>query len=279
MSKFRLILLSCLLAFVGLGAKAWHDTMADPVVRRATIVMPQLPAGQAPLTLLLLSDIHVSGPDMPPSRLARIVAQANALEPDIVLVAGDLVSDKRTATRIYSTQETIAPLAALSPRLAKLAVPGNHDHWRNAGAVEAQLREAGFTVLLNDAVQVGPLAIGGEDDDYTGHVDIDATMRAFGPLDGPRILFSHSPEYEQRFPPEIALVLAGHTHCGQILYPWGGSPSSTFGYGSSEFACGLQRLGGTLRVTTAGLGTSVLPMRFLAVPDMWLLTLRPEQAD
>ena len=278
MRVFRLILLLALCAVAAAGVKAWHDTMADPVVRRAIITSAQLPPGTPPVTLLLLSDIHVAGPDMPPSRLARIVSQANALEPDIVLVAGDLVSDKAFATHIYSTQETIAPLAKLAPRLAKLAVAGNHDHWRGADEVTERLRQAGFTVLANDAVQVGPLAIGGEDDDFTRHADIGATMRAFAPLAGPRILFSHSPEHDQRFPPEIALVLAGHTHCGQILYPWGGSPSSTFGYGSSKFACGLQRLNGTLRVTTAGLGTSVLPVRFLAVPDMWLITIQPAAA-
>lgn len=239
--------------------------------------MPDLPAGTPPLTLLLMSDVHVAGPDMPPSRLAKIVRQANALQPDIVLVAGDFVSDKRTATRIYSTKDTIAPLAALEPGLAKLAVPGNHDHWRGIGPVEQELEKAGFTVLRNSAVQAGPLAIGGEDDDYTDNEDMEKTMAALAALEGPRILFSHSPEFEQTFPPEIALVLAGHTHCGQIRYPWGGSPSSTFGYGTAEFACGLQRLQGTLRITTAGLGTSILPMRFIAVPDMWLITIRPPE--
>ena len=56
----------------GLLAKAADDTLGDPLVRQATVPLPGLVA-QAPLRLLLISDIHVAGPDMPPERLTRIV--------------------------------------------------------------------------------------------------------------------------------------------------------------------------------------------------------------
>src|SRR5262245_17385725 len=131
--RVRLALVALLLA--ALAAKAWHDTMAAPVVRRVTILLPAYPADAPPLTIALISDIHVAGPDMPPARLERIVAQVNVLDPDLVLIAGDLVSDKRLATRHYSTAEAVAPLARLAPRIATVVVPGNHDHWRDAGEV------------------------------------------------------------------------------------------------------------------------------------------------
>lgn len=111
--KLRLALLALLAAALGIGAKAWHDTMADPVIRRVAVALPGFPAGAAPVRAVLISDLHVAGPDMPPKRLAGIVAQVNLLHPDIVLIAGDLVSDKRTATRHYSTAESVAPLGAL----------------------------------------------------------------------------------------------------------------------------------------------------------------------
>ena len=72
-----------------------------------------MPASARPVTIALLADIHVAGPDMPPARVARIVEQVNALDPDLVLIAGDFVSDKRTATRHYASAEAIAPLATL----------------------------------------------------------------------------------------------------------------------------------------------------------------------
>lgn len=118
--RFRLgrtIFALVVFVLLGLGAKAWHDTMADPVVRRATIVRPGLPLNSSPVRIALLSDIHVAGPDMPPSRLGRIVAQVNALRPDLVLIAGDFVSDKRTATRLYRTRNRSLPWPSCSPAL------------------------------------------------------------------------------------------------------------------------------------------------------------------
>jgi len=138
-------------------------------------VMPAYPADAPPLTIALISDLHVSGPDMPPSRLARIVGQVNALRPDLVLIAGDLVSDKRLATRHYSTAQAVAPLARLAPAIATVA---------NLGAV----------VLANEARPFGPLVIGGLDDGYTGHANLPATLAAMEQLGGAQVLLSHSPD-------------------------------------------------------------------------------------
>ena len=68
------LLLANLLAGIVLVAKGWHDTMATPRVRNASITLPGLDPAANPLTVALLSDIHVAGPDMPPARLSRIVA-------------------------------------------------------------------------------------------------------------------------------------------------------------------------------------------------------------
>ena len=74
--------------------------------------------GAPPVRAVLISDLHVAGPDMPPARLARIVAQVNALAPDIVLIAGDFVSDKTASTRHYSHAEAVGAAGRRSrPRL------------------------------------------------------------------------------------------------------------------------------------------------------------------
>ena len=270
--KVRIALVLAGLLAMFAFAKAWHDTMAEPVVRRATILLPAYPADAPPTTLALISDIHVSGPDMPPARLERIVAQVNALRPDLVLIAGDLVSDKRISTRHYSTAQAVAPLADLSPALATVVVPGNHDHWRNAPEVRRELAKVGAMVLANEAQRFGPLVVGGLDDDYTGHADLPATLAAMDRLGGAQLLLSHSPD---PFPdvPRPLLMLAGHTHCGQLRYPWGGSPATMSRYGD-RYACGLMREDGKVLVTTAGLGTSVLPIRFGTRPEVWLIEVR-----
>ena len=266
------------LTAAGLALLGWSygEATADPMVREARVALPGWPQGQPPLRAVLISDIHVAGPDMPPARLRRIVEQIRALRPDLVLIAGDLVSDKRFATRHYSLADAVAPLARLRPRLGSFAVLGNHEHWRDAAEARSVLRAVGVTVLDNAAVQVGPLAIGGLDDDFTGHSDLVATVAAMRRVDGARLLVSHSPDPFAMLPADVALMVAGHTHCGQIRLPIVGAISTMSRY-DERYACGRIGEGGRTLIVSAGLGTSILPLRLGARPDMWLIELGPEQ--
>jgi len=86
------------------------------------------------------------------------------------------------------------------------------------------------------------------------------------------MLLSHSPDIMPRVPDDVSLVLAGHTHCGQIRLPLIGAVSTMSDHGQ-RYGCGLVRDGPKRAVISAGLGTSILPLRLGAVPDIWLLTL------
>lgn len=264
-----------ILALVLLGGwKVWSDTMSDPVVKRVTVTSSQLPKGTPPVTIALLADIHVAGPDMPPHRLARIAEQTNALGADLIVVAGDLVSEKRTGTKHYAPDEVITPLGKLRARYGTAIVPGNHDHWYGWPELRAEISKfEHLTVLQNEAVQMGPIVLGGMDDDFTGNDDLSATLKAMGELEGLRVMLTHTPDLFPQMPSDIALVLAGHTHCGQIAYPWGGAPVHMSEYGDT-YACGVVREDGKTLVTSAGLGTSVLPMRLFTQPELWLIELR-----
>lgn len=83
----RFLMLAILLAAAAL---AWGhaEAVAYPEIRHASVVLPGLPAGPAPIRALLISDIHVAGPDMPPERLAGIADTIAGLDPDVVLIAG-----------------------------------------------------------------------------------------------------------------------------------------------------------------------------------------------
>lgn len=272
--RFRRIVVLAILALVGLCAtKAWRDTMADPIIRQADVTLSGMASDQAPLRLLLMSDLHVAGPDMPPTRLARIVRQANALQPDYVLIAGDLISDRRLASRHYSLADAIAPLAGLKPRFGAFAVLGNHDHWRDAAAARTELTKAGITVLDNSARRLGPLTIGGLDDDFTDHANPERMVAAMRQLGMPYVVVSHSPDPFPDLPDDIDLMLAGHTHCGQLSFPLIGAPAHMSRYGD-RYACGRIVEDGKSLFVTAGLGVSVLPFRFGTRPDMWLVTVR-----
>jgi predicted MPP superfamily phosphohydrolase len=263
-----LALVACLAAAViGWG---YGEAVSEPRIRTAKLDLSGWPDGAARLRILLLSDLHVAGPDMPPERLAEILDRAAAEHPDIVLIAGDLVSDKSVATRRYGLAEAVAPLKRLHPRLGTFAVLGNHDHWRNAGEARRVLAAAGVRVLDNDSVQVGPLALGGLDDAFTGHDRLAATLASMSGLHGARIMLSHSPDPFPKLPGDVALMVAGHTHCGQIRLPLIGAISTMSRYGE-RYACGLVRENGKTLVVSAGLGTSIAPVRIGAPPDYWLL--------
>ena len=269
-----------LLAFVGaaLLAKGYWNATRDPLIRTAKVEVADWPAGQPPLRLLLLSDIHVAGPDMPPERVVRIVAELNRLKPDLVLIAGDLVSEKRSATHIYSAAEVVAPLGGLRAPLGVVVAPGNHDHWFKPDALRSELEKQGLRVLQNDAAKLGPLVVGGVDDDYSGHDDVPATFAAMDRLGpGVPLLLTHSPDIVPDLPRPVAAVFAGHTHCGQIRFPLVGALTYVSRYGD-RFACGDIDDKGQRVFVGAGLGTSLLPLRFNTPPDAWLVTLGPKVA-
>jgi uncharacterized protein len=269
---FGVIILLALLA----GVYMYSVALRDPVVRRANIVMADWPHGARHIRVVLMTDVHVGGPDMPPSRLQRIVGKVNRLHADLVLLGGDFVSDKRSGTKRYRASEAVAPLAGLNPPLGTYAVLGNHDHYRGVPEIVTALRDAHIHLLNNEAVQVGPLSVGGTDDAFTGNDDLRATIEAMRGHQGARVLLSHTPDVTPAVPPDISLILAGHTHCGQIQLPLIGAVSTMSNYGEM-FACGMSRDGAKRVITSAGLGTSILPFRLGAVPDLWLLTLGPRR--
>lgn len=249
----------------------WQAT-SDPVVRRLAIKLDRWPAGAPPMRLVLISDLHVAGPETPPSRLARVVRQINALRPDLVLIAGDFVTEKRTATRLYGADAAIAPLAGLRARLGTVAVMGNHDHWLGSRDVHAALARYRVSVLDNRAMRVGLLGIGGVDDDYTHHADVPATLAAMARVGGVPIVLSHSPDIFPRVPATVPLTLTGHTHCGQIVLPLYGPVATASRYGE-RYRCGVVVERGRRLVVTAGIGTSILPLRLGAPPDLWVIEL------
>jgi len=285
MTLRRTILVALILIAAAFLAYMYSVAIREPVIRTATIAMPDWPKGALPIKVMLVSDVHVAGPDMSPERLARIVAQINAAKPDLVLFAGDFVSEKRVATKHYDSEKGLAPLVGLNAPLGAVAVMGNHDHWYKYPKVRAALQSAGIEILDNAATIKGALVIGGVDDDHTGRAKVKETLAALErlqagiPAGAARIMLTHSPDVMPEIPGKsdagfVPLVLAGHTHCGQISLPIVGALTYVSRYGD-RYACGIIKEDGKVLVVGAGLGTSILPLRLGAVPDMWLLTLGP----
>lgn len=254
------VLLVCLGA--GLG---YREATQQPVVRTIRFSDPDWPAKSRSVRILLMSDLHVQGPDMSPGRLAEIILQANALRPDLVVLAGDFERKAWFGTRSYSAEEIVEPLRRIDAPLGVYAIFGNNDR-SDRRELKAALKKISVTVLEDKAVQVGPIALAGL------YVRPARTINRLLKLTGTRILVAHSPDIFADVPPDIPLTLAGHTHCGQILIPGLGALATGSRFGS-RYLCGITNENDKALIVTAGLGTSNLPLRFGAPPDVWLITL------
>lgn len=273
------LLLLILVAGGGTYLYARHEARSDPVVRHLRLNVAGLPQGTKPVTVALLSDIHIGSAAMDAERLARIADRVNAQHPDLVLIAGDFIYGHDPAEGARLAPQLTAPLSRLRAPLGVVAVPGNHDHWTGVAPVRRALEAAGVIVLANRAVRRGPLVVLGFDDSFSGHADVAATLRSAAGLGGVPVALTHSPGLIPRLPPSVNLLLAGHTHCGQVVFPligaptdWPDPPKRLY---DPRYRCGVVHDPVRTVVVTAGMGTSGPALRLGAPPDLWLLTLVP----
>ena len=270
------VLAALLIAALGAALLfGYFEAVSDPVERQADLAVPGIAPGTGPYRVALLSDIHFGNHAMGPARLTRIVTQINAATPDLIVIVGDFVNGKHRQPDT-DPRGLVAPLAKLRARDGVLAVLGNHDHWTDAAAVRTALAAAGIEVLSNQVAARGPLVLLGIDDYISGHADVAAVIAAARGRSGAVVALSHSPDIVPELPGEVSLVLAGHTHCGQIVLPLIGAlaPVSGGHFYDPLYECGLIRLNGRTVVVTGGLGSGSVPLRIGAPSDWWLLTLR-----
>jgi hypothetical protein len=267
---FRLFVAG-VIAALALAAWGYHSATRMPVFRAARISLPGWPRGAAPVTVALISDVHIGNAVTDAERFVRVADAVTGRRPDLIVLAGDFIAGHERADAA-AAPALVPGLRRLRAPLGVIAVPGNHDHWTNVAAVRRALARGGVAVLANRAVRRGPLAIGGLDDLPTRHADVAGTVAAMRAVAGARLLVSHSPDAAALLPRDVPLVLAGHTHCGQVVVPLFGAPVDV---AHPRYRCGLVREGGRTTIVTAGTGTSVLPARFGAAPDVWLVRVGP----
>lgn len=259
---------------VGLGALGYGFAVRDHVeVSRVTVKIANLPAAFNGLTIAQLSDIHhglYTGLDY----IRRCVEITNALNPDVIALTGDFT---------FAGKKHIAPcaeaLGGLKARAGVYAVLGNHDYYAGAGQVARALKEAGCNVLIDALDRLesrgDKLWLAGLDDLYYGSTDLKKLLRDV-PREAARITLAHNPDFIEEFAARgrhTDLLIAGHTHGGQIRFPLLGAPHISSHYGQ-QYAVGLNRKDTMQVYTTRGIGTILLPTRFDCPPEIVLFTLR-----
>lgn len=159
-----------------------------------------------------LTDMHFGR--VTPERVQReAVQRANEAEADLVVITGDFVAHSQMY--LDQLEDVLGELEAPT-----IGVLGNHDYWSGHHAVRHALHRAGVEVLTNQHTTITlrhqPLQVVGLDDAYTGHADREAAVKGLR-RDRPTLGLSHIAEEADRLWSDgVPLVLAGHTHAGQV---------------------------------------------------------------
>ena len=226
------------------------------------------------LTIALISDIHIGSKHVDAKRVSKIVERINTSKPDLVLIAGDFIGghDKaadRSAAFNDEVEKGILALSNLDAPLGAYATIGNHDDWYDGATVKQLLLRAGVGVLDNNKKNIRSFCLVGLPDSWTGTADRNV-FRQCG--DRKIIAFMHSPDSFKYMPTHTSLAFAGHTHGGQINMPFVGRRVTATDIGR-KFAYGRVDYYGIPGFITAGIGTSMLPARFRAPPEIVLISV------
>jgi predicted MPP superfamily phosphohydrolase len=242
------------------------------VVRELDLALPHWPATLAGLRAGVMSDLHAGVPHAGLDAIRRAVDELNAGEPDVHLLLVDYLDASQKWRRPLAPERVADELARLRSPRGTVAVIGNHD-WRNSGdRMWRALEAVGITVLEDRAVNLGDFWVAGLADLRHRRPDIGKALQEV-PRDSPVLMLSHDPDLFPGVPTRVSLTLSGHTHGGQVAIPFLRRPMLPSYYGE-RYARGHIVEHGRHLLVTSGVGTSGLPIRFFAPPEVYVLTLR-----
>ena len=277
-TKFIAVFVLLCAGLLTAGCVGMSNAISMPEVRKDIFYIDGLSGDAKPIRIALLSDIPVGNFAMTPQRLNEVVQQVNDADPDLVFLAGDFVigeSKEGAAKRALD----LVSLANFHPPQGVFAVMGNHDYWTDPAAIRAELTSAKVQVLENAVVRRGPFAIVGIGDRFSGHDDIARAAREAEAVGGIPIAFTHSPDLSPDLPRQFHILLAGHTHCGQMVAPIIG-PIVRYSHGrrlyDPRYRCGRVNDADRSTFVTAGIGSGTVPLRFGAMPDWWIVEIKPK---
>jgi uncharacterized protein len=245
------------------------------------------------LKIVVISDIHGGSNGVTEEKIRLIVEKVNEQDADIVALLGDYVSQQNAdRSQLKMPIETVAEnLRGLKAKYGVYAVLGNHDGWYNDKKIADELKKIGINVLESETVI---LEINGQKLRILGLKDQlkiknsweefsqqTKTLIASTEGQGNLIVLEHSPDIlpiitgDLSISPDLKLILAGHTHGGQVWFPVLGSLIVPSSYGQ-KYAFGHVKENNVDMFVTTGIGESILPIRFGVPPEIAVLTINSE---
>ena len=264
--------LAAIVLFLGLlGFWGFFIEPSLLVIREQTIEIENWPQQLDGLRVGVISDIHVGASFITDEKLRTIVARTNERQPELIVILGDYMTKAQIQPEVFG-----ATLKGFSAPLGTYSVLGNHDWWFSGDKVRRGLEQNGIKVLENEVVELNArgtsLWLVGLADLWTRPQRIEETL-AKVPEGQPVIALTHNPDIFPRLPQRVPLLLAGHTHGGQVRFPLIGTVVESSRYGDRYVRGHVVENNHHVFVTT-GIGTSIMPVRFGVTPEIVLLTLK-----
>ncbi len=250
------------------------------VIKEVSLNLPHWEYELDGFKIVAVSDIHGGSHTITEERLQDITQKINAQNPDIVVILGDFVSQVSDGKPLHD-RELKMPMAMIAQNLKGLktkfgvfAVIGNHDWWYDEKECRKALEDVGFTVLDNQTksfvVNNKTVSLLGIEDFWKKEkVEIGKPLAEL-PNQQNIIGITHNPDSFDETPELISLLIAGHTHGGQVNFPIIGAPIVP---AKKEYTSGHVIKDGRNLYVTTGIGTSGLPFRFRVPPEIVVITV------
>ena len=243
-------------------------------VRRYVVESDRVPPSFDGATMAFLSDLHFPS-KFTPRRLQKIVSRLRKEAPDVLLFGGDYVPSSEYVELLFST------FSSVKTAYGKYAVLGNHDY-RMRDTIAAAMEHAGISLLADEAVCL------------SNEADSIAVVGVYNPfkpspvarhlVDSLRagtftLLLTHTPDFAQDCDVQCDLVLAGHTHGGQVSLFGLYTPVKNTKYGTRFLRGRNKTARGVPVITTNGVGTSRRKVRFCVPSELVFITLKRISVD
>ena len=223
---------------------------------------------EGPLRLAVLSDLHLGESAEDLLSAGRLLDSINNNSPDLIVILGDLIASPTSLHDATAHRRKVTGLLASFSRQNTVFVLGNYESWDDRDAWLLTLTKEGFSVLENKVtifpMSAGSVCVRGLGDFYTGYYQPTPFPKECNDLAS--LTIAHDPA--AAFQPGVeGLVIAGHTHCGQVSLPLIGplwAPTEA----PREAWCGLYQDELRTLWVSSGVGTSILPIR-LGAPSQW----------
>ncbi|MDR7076470.1 putative MPP superfamily phosphohydrolase [Neobacillus niacini] len=274
------------LTVLGLGSGGYfYSNRIEPSlleINKLDIKHSLIPSSFNGVKIVQFSDTHL-GFHYNVNQLKNLVKKINQIQPDLIFFTGDLLDEPNK----YDEINKIPPiLQQLKAPMGKYCIYGNHDHGGYGSEIYRNLMEiSNFTVLLNESHLIKQkdgryISLLGIDDHMLGKPDLAQAMKQV-PESSFKLLLSHAPDVaDEASTYQIHWQLSGHSHGGQVKIPFIGAlviPPYAQNYPEGYYSIG--ETNPLSLYVNRGIGTTRLPFRFMAKPELTVYTLFSSETD